>query len=74
MCFHAGGNNPFSSAPNGAQLIELRQQGHDRFSVRYGPQLRIGLTYSDAATELGAAIMHNAACNGELDNLEKGER
>lgn len=74
VCFSTGGANPFKAAPRGSQLIELRQQGRDRFSVRYGLQLRERLTYGEAARELGAAIMHAAACNGLLDNREPWER
>ncbi len=74
LCFATGGANPFKDAPRGSQLIELRQQGRDRFSVRYGLQLKTGLDYSAGAHELGACIMHAAACDGLLDNREKGER
>lgn len=38
------------------------------FSVQYGKQLDTGLSYAEACTELGAAIMHALACNGRLDN------
>jgi hypothetical protein len=56
---------PESSAEYG---IKLEQLNSGRFRVTYGLQVKTGLTYSDAATELGAAIMHQAACNGLLDN------
>lgn len=70
LCFSTGGDNPFNDAPRGSKMIELRQQGIDRFSVRYGLQFRDRLTYNRAALELGAAIMHHAACSGLLDNRE----
>ena len=70
LCFATGGDNFFTAVPRGSQLIELRQQGRDRFSVRYGLQLDEDLTYGKAATALGAAIMHHEACNGNLDNRE----
>lgn len=54
-------------------VIELRQQGRNRFTVIYGQQVKENLSYNEAATELGAAIMHNAACNAELDNRMPGE-
>ena len=73
LCFATGGDSPFKDAPRGSQLIELRQQARDRFSVRYGLQLRESLTYGEAARELGAAIMHAAACDSKLDNREPGE-
>lgn len=70
LCFSTGGANPFAGAPRGAQLIELHQQGRDRFSVRYGLQFKDGLSYGAAAKELGACIMHDLACDGLLDNRE----
>lgn len=54
--------------------IKLTQQGIDRFTVIYGKQTRKGMTYTQAAQELGACIMHALACDGKLDNREKGER
>lgn len=68
LCFATGGNNPFNDAPKGSHMIELRQQGRNRFSVRYGLQLHAGLTYSEAAADLGSCIMHMQACDGLLDN------
>lgn len=56
-----------------AGRIELTQQGPDSFTVTYGLQVRAGLTYSAAANELGACIMHAAACTGDLDNSEGGD-
>lgn len=64
-CYACGGTNPFAAD---AQMIELTQQGKNRFTVRYGAQVTSGLTYERAAEELGASIMHMAACNGDLDN------
>lgn len=68
LCFATGGPNPFNATdmPRDAQLIELRQQGDDTFTVRYGLQLRRNLNYSQAAAELGSCIMHAAACDGLL--------
>jgi len=54
--------------------ITLTQQGVDSFTVTYGLQIDTGLNYANAAAKLGEAIMHKAACNGTLDNREKGER
>lgn len=53
-----------------AGRVELTQQGADSFTVTYGRQVRAGLTYAAAAAELGACIMHAAACAGDLDNSE----
>lgn len=74
LCFATGGPNPFKDAPRGSQMIELRQQGRNRFSVRYGLALYGHLDYGEAAAELGRCIMHAAACDGKLDNREPGER
>lgn len=54
--------------------IELHQRGPDRFRVTYGRQVKDELTYSQAALELGADIMHWLACDAKLDNRERGER
>ena len=53
--------------------IRLTQEGVDRFTVHYGKQVTGNLTYSDAARELGACIMHAAAGQGMLDNREPWE-
>jgi hypothetical protein len=53
--------------------IALIQNGVNRFTVKYGLQIKAKLTYSEAASELGACIMHALACDGKLDNREKGE-
>ena len=44
----------------------------ESFRVSYGMQVRDGLSYRDAALELGSCIMHRAACDGDLNN-ETGE-
>lgn len=54
-------------------LIQLSQTGIDRFTVRYGAQSDDNLTYGGAAAKLGQAIMHALACEGKLDNRERGE-
>lgn len=54
--------------------VTLQQRGRDNFLVRYGMQIKAGLSYGTAAAEFGACIMHEAACEGELDNRLKGER
>jgi hypothetical protein len=53
--------------------VTLQQRGRDSFRVVYGKQIKDGLTYAQAAGELGAAIMHALACDERLDNREKGE-
>lgn len=54
--------------------IVLSQRGKDNFTVTYGRQVDRGLTYGQACGKLGQAIMHALACEGKLDNRERGER
>jgi hypothetical protein len=54
--------------------VKLVQNGVDKFTVVYGKQVRAGLSYSAAALELGACIMHERACEGGLDNSEPPRR
>jgi hypothetical protein len=51
----------------------LTQQGKDKFTVTYGKQVDRGLTYPEACYKLGQAQMHWLACQGKLDNRQKGE-
>lgn len=50
--------------------IELLQNGPDDFCVLYGSQVTHSQPYSEAAKELGLAMMHALACEGKLDNSE----
>lgn len=70
ICFSTGGKNPYGNG----ELIELRQHGPNNFVVCYGAQTKTGLSYTAAARELGAVIMHHASCEGDLDNRMPGER
>lgn len=54
--------------------VTLQQRGKDNFTVRYGKRVEAELTYNEAATVFGAALMHQLACEGTLDNREKNER
>lgn len=62
-----------SALSGGLPLVTMTQQGPDRFTVRYGMQVRARLDYSSACTELGAAIMHALACDSLIDNRTKAE-
>lgn len=53
--------------------IELVQTGFDKFTVRYGLQVKENLDYGRAAAELGACIMHSVACDGRLDSRDASE-
>jgi hypothetical protein len=70
----------FSEQPKGKLCHEglprvcLLQNGKDSFTVKYGLQVKTGLTYGQAAVEYGACLMHALACDGLLDNRMKGER
>ncbi len=54
--------------------VRLIQNGVDSFTVTYGKQTKSKLNYAQAALEYGACIMHALACEGKLDNRDKGER
>lgn len=41
------------------------------FRLTYGQQVTRGLSYTAAAQELGAAIMHRAACDGLILDSEE---
>ena len=51
-----------------ALLIKLHQQGKNKFTVTYGKQIDANLSYADAASKLGEALMHALACEGKLNN------
>lgn len=53
--------------------ITMRQLARDRFSVTYGASGYTDLTYTQAALEFGACVMHHQACAGVLDNREPGD-
>lgn len=53
--------------------ITLDQYGPDDFTVTYGKQVDEHLTYVQAATKLGLAIMHALACERQLDNRALGD-
>lgn len=48
--------------------IELWKAGPDDFTILYGLDIKKGLTYVAAATELGRCIMHALACESKIDN------
>lgn len=52
--------------------IKLEQyKGKNEFIVTYGLQIRPNLTYSQAATELGTAIMHALKCDSKIEHYLK---
>jgi len=52
--------------------ITLSQGATDDFTVTYGNESRDGMTYREAAAELGNCIFHALACEGRLD-ISEGE-
>jgi hypothetical protein len=50
------------------ELVTLQQAKANRFLVRYGKQVKAGLSYSEAATEFGACLMHQECCNGSMES------
>jgi hypothetical protein len=62
--FSTGGKNHFNKASSD-QLITLEQNQATKaklFTVTYGLQVKRGLTYAEACSRLGEAILHHA-CN-----------
>jgi len=53
--------------------VTLQQRGRNHFLVRYGKQVDAELDYAMATERLGMALMHQAACNGTLENRMPGE-
>lgn len=51
----------------GEFAVRLFRRGDDEYAVQYGKQLDWRLTYEEAATKLGEALMHQAGLGGELD-------
>lgn len=49
--------------------IKLTQTGRDKFTVQYGFETWKG-DYELAARKLGEALMHQLACDGEIENHE----
>jgi len=66
LCFSTYGENCYN---NNGKLIELYQTGLNRFTVYYGLHVKENLDYSQAAKEIGECILHNAACQGYLDDI-----
>ena len=53
-------------------LIRLEQhETEDLFCLTYGFQVDDGLTYVQAASKLGFALMHRAACDGMLESFDE---
>lgn len=46
--------------------VRLFQNSTNRFTVEYGMCVKSKLTYDQAATELGACLMHALACKQRL--------
>lgn len=55
---------------DGQHSVTLWQYKHaaDEFAVSYGAQYHAGMTYDEAAAELGACLMHAATCAGLMDS------
>ena len=55
-------------------MVTLQQRGRDNFAVRYGKEVHAELSYGEACSKLGQALMHQLACEDKLDNRMRGER
>ena len=53
--------------------VSLTQTGFNRFTVQYGMHIESDLSYADAAAEFGECVMHEACCEGKLDNRTRAE-
>ena len=58
---------------DGSFDIRLIQTDFNSFTVEYGKQVKPDLSYNAAARELGVCLMHQAACDGMLDNRTRNE-
>lgn len=63
----------FDNGAGAASGVKVTQTGIDRFTVTYGLQVKKGLNYEQAAREFGYCVFHALACDGMLDNRERGE-
>ena len=67
--FQFGGNNPFKGAKTSAYIqLDQNESRDKRFTVTYGLQQDKNLTYSQACSKLGEALLHHACCEGLADN------
>ncbi len=62
---------PIWRCGNIAFPLELSRTGRNRYTVQYGKQVKAGLDYLQAASELGVCLMHALACEGKVDSEEK---
>lgn len=49
-------------------MVTLQQRKADNFLVRYGMEIHAELTYGQACSRFGQALMHQLACDGKLNN------
>ena len=54
--------------PEPGHRIAWQQRGPDDFAVRYGKEVHAELTYGEACSKLGQALLHQLACAGAIDN------
>jgi hypothetical protein len=47
-------------------IVELWADRAD-FAIVYGLQMKTGLSYAEAAADLGASLLHAVRCDGKLD-------
>ena len=48
--------------------IYQNEKRNGSFAVQYGKQMDHHLSYSDACSKLGEALLHGLACEGLVDN------
>lgn len=69
VVFEFGGKNAFreAKAPSMITLYQ-HQRGSKLFRLVYGLSVKDGLSYEQACSALGAAILHLQSCEGIVDN------
>lgn len=59
-----------STFKDGHYPVTIEQWDNGKFRIKYGAQVKDGLTYGEAVSEYGACVFHSLACAGKLDNGE----
>ena len=67
LCYEMKGG-PFTRIALEQSTNPRKIAADESFRVTYGMQVKNELSYNEAASELGACIMHRAACEGLLNN------
>lgn len=58
----------------GQYTVEVYQRDKDTFAVKYGEQVKAGLSREEAITEFGECCFHAAACNDLFETRHTKEQ